>query len=252
MSGHSKWANIKHRKGAQDAKRAKVFTRLIRELTIAAREGGGDPESNSRLRSAITTARGSNMSNDTIEKAIKRGTGEGGGVVFEEVNYEGYGPGGVAILVECQTDNKNRTTAEVRHAFTKFNGNLGANGCVSYIFDRKGVIRLDGERCDLEAVMEAAIEAGAEDVGDEEGAIVVTTAMEDLNNVGKALTDAGLPLLSAELNYLPNTSVQVERKDALSLMKLINLMDDLDDVSNVSANFDMDDDLMAEIEEQLG
>ncbi len=252
MSGHSKWANIKHRKGAQDAKRAKVFTRLIRELTIAAREGGGDIEANPRLRSAVTTARGSNMPNDTIEKAIKRGTGEGGGIIIEEVNYEGYGPGGVAILVECQTDNKNRTTAEVRHAFTKYGGNLGANGCVSYIFDRKGVIRLDGERCDLEAAMEAAIEAGAEDVEEEDGIIVVTTAMEDLNTVNTALTEAGLPVQSAELNYIPNMTVKVEKKDAMSLMKLINLMDDLDDVSNVSANFDMDDDLLAEIEEQLG
>ncbi len=252
MSGHSKWANIKHRKGAQDAKRAKVFTRLIRELTIAARAGGGDIEANPRLRSAVTTARGSNMPNDTIEKAIKRGTGEGADYVIEEINYEGYGPGGVAILVECQTDNKNRTTAEVRHAFTKYNGNLGANGCVSYIFDRKGVIQLDSERCDLDVAMEAAIEAGAEDVEAEGGTIVVTTAMEDLHVVDKILTDAGLPVTSSELTYIPNMTVKVEGSDATGLMRLINFMDDLDDVSHVSANFDMDDDLFAEIEEQLG
>lgn len=251
MSGHSKWANIKHRKGAQDAKRAKEFTRLIRELTIAAREGGGDADANPRLRSAITTARGSNMPNDTIEKAIKRGTGEGSDLIIEEINYEGYGPGGVAILVECQTDNKNRTTAEVRHAFTKFSGNLGANGCVSYIFDRKGVIELDSAACDLEQAMESAIEAGAEDVEEEEGLIMVTTAMGDLHTVAAALADAGLPVKSSGLTYIPNTNVQVERKDALTLMKLINFMDDLDDVSNVVANFDMDDDLMAEIEELL-
>jgi len=190
MAGHSKWANIKHRKGAQDAKRAKIFTRLIRELTVAARQGGGDPESNPRLRAAMTTARGSNMPNDTITKAIKRGTGEIAGMVIEEVNYEGYGPGGVAILVECQTDNKNRTTAEVRHVFTKFNGNLGANGCVSYLFERKGMVVLDGTRCDLEAAMDAAIEAGAEDVEEEGEVISVTTAMEDLHAVSAALHEA--------------------------------------------------------------
>ncbi len=251
MSGHSKWANIKHRKGAQDAKRAKVFTRLIREITISAREGGGDTETNPRLRSAITTARGSNMANDTIEKAIKRGTGEIAGMIIEEIRYEGYGPGGVAILVECATDNKNRTTAEVRHVFTKYNGNLGANGCVSYIFDRKGQISLDGERCDFDTVMDAAIEAGAEDVEQEGPVITVTTAMADLHAVSNALTGAGLPVRSSELANVPNISVRVEERDALSLMKLITAMDDLDDVSAVSANFDMDDALLAEIEDKL-
>ena len=251
MAGHSKWANIKHRKGAQDAKRAKIFHRLIREITVAARQGGGDPDANPRLRSAITSARGSNMASDTIDKAIKRGTGEIDGMVIEEVNYEGYGPGGVAILVECQTDNKNRTTAEVRHVFTKFNGNLGANGCVSYIFDRKGMIVIDGERCDLETAMDAAIEAGAEDVEEAEGLITVTTAMEDLHTVNKALAEAELPVTSAELAQIPNTTVKVEGGDATTLMKLITHMDDLDDVSQVFANFDIDDDLMAEIEEKL-
>ncbi|MGD9548476.1 MAG: YebC/PmpR family DNA-binding transcriptional regulator [Candidatus Krumholzibacteriia bacterium] len=251
MSGHSKWANIKHRKGAQDAKRAKVFTRLIREITISAREGGGDPETNPRLRAAITTARGSNMANDTIEKAIKRGTGEIAGMIIEEIRYEGYGPGGVAILVECATDNKNRTTAEVRHVFTKYNGNLGANGCVAFIFDRKGQITLDGGRCDFDSVMDAAVEAGAEDVEQDGSVITVTTAMGDLHAVSKALTGAGLPVQAAELANVPNTSVKVEEKDALSLMKLITAMDDLDDVSAVSANFEMDDELMAEIEEKL-
>lgn len=251
MAGHSKWANIKHRKGAQDAKRAKVFTRLIREITVAARQGGGDPESNPRLRSAITTARGSNMPNDTIEKAIKRGTGDMDGVIIEEVNYEGYGPGGVAVLVECQTDNKNRTISEVRHCFSKYNGNLGANGCVSYIFDRKGVIVLDGERCDMDSVEEAAIEAGAEDIEQDGDIITVTTEMADLNTVTAALTEAGLPVTSSELQQIPNTLSKVEEKDALTLMKLINHMDDLDDVSNVYANFDIDDEVMAKIEESL-
>ena len=251
MAGHSKWANIKHRKGAQDAKRAKVFTRLIREITVAARQGGGDPESNPRLRSAMYAGRSSNMPNDTIEKAIKRGTGELDGMIIEEVNYEGYGPGGVAILVECQTDNKNRTTAEVRHAFTKFGGNLGANGCVSYLFERKGQIALDPTQTDLETVMDAAIEAGAEDVEEEDGVILVTTAMEDLHVVNKALTDAGLPVTGAELAQVPATLIKVEGQEALTLMKLVTLMDDLDDVSQVSANFDIDDALMAEIEEKL-
>jgi YebC/PmpR family DNA-binding regulatory protein len=251
MSGHSKWANIKHRKGAQDAKRAKVFTRLIREITVAARQGGGDAEANPRLRSAMITARNSNMPNDTITKAVKRGTGEIEGMIIEEINYEGYGPGGVAILVECQTDNKNRTTAEVRHTFTKFNGNLGANGCVSYLFERKGMIVLDGERCDLEAAMDAAIEAGAEDVEEDGGIISVTTAMEDLNAVSSALAEAGLPVTGTELTQMPATSIKVERSDALTLMKLITHMDDLDDVSSVSANFDIDDEVMAEIEDKI-
>lgn len=251
MAGHSKWANIKHRKGAQDAKRAKVFTRLIREITVAARQGGGDAESNPRLRSAVLTARGSNMPNDTIEKAIKRGTGDLDGMIIEEITYEGYGPGGVAILVECQTDNKNRTIAEVRHCFGKFAGNLGSSGCVTFIFDRKGVIMLDGERCDLETVMDAAIDAGAEDVEEEGGMISVTTAMEDLHTVSKSLAEADLPVTSTELAQVPNTLTKVEEKDALTLMKLITHMDDLDDVSQVSANFDIDDELMAQIEESL-
>ncbi len=251
MSGHSKWANIKHRKGAQDAKRAKVFTRLIREITVAARQGGGDAEANPRLRSALLAARGANMPNDTMDKAVKRGTGELGDLIIEEINYEGYGPGGVAILVECQTDNKNRTTAEVRHCFTKFNGNLGSNGCVSYLFERKGMIMLDGERTDLETVMDAAIEAGAEDV-DEDGTLIsVTTAMEDLHNISGALSDADLPVTSTELVQIPSTSIKVEGGDAMTLMKLVTHMDDLDDVSQVSANFDIDDDVMAEIEDQL-
>ncbi len=251
MAGHSKWANIKHRKGAQDAKRAKVFTRLIREITVAARQGGGDAEANPRLRSAINAGRSANMPNDTTDKAIKRGTGELGDLIIEEINYEGYGPGGVAILVECQTDNKNRTTAEVRHTFSKYNGNLGSNGCVSYLFERKGMILLDGERTDLETAMEAAIEAGAEDVEEDGGMIAVTTAMEDLHAVSKELSDAGLPVTNTELAQIPSTLIKVEGNDATTLMKLVTHMDDLDDVSQVSANFDIDDDLMAEIEEKL-
>ncbi|MBK9473120.1 MAG: YebC/PmpR family DNA-binding transcriptional regulator [bacterium] len=251
MSGHSKWANIKRRKGSQDAKKAKVFGRLIREITVAARQGGGDPEGNPRLRAALVAARLANMTNDTVEKAAKRGAGELEGQVIEEIAYEGYGPGGVAIIVETQTDNRNRTTAEVRHAFTKFGGNLGATGCVSYMFERKGVITIDGEDTTLEAVMEAAIEAGAEDVEDDEGTITVTTAMEDMHTVNAGLTAAGLAITSANLMPVPGSYIKVEGDEAVTLMKLISYMDDLDDVARVVANFDIDDATMAAIEDQL-
>jgi YebC/PmpR family DNA-binding regulatory protein len=252
VAGHSKWANIKHRKSAQDAKRAKVWTRLIREVTIAARVGGGDPDANPRLRAAVTTARANNMPNDTVEKAIKRGTGDLDGVTYEEINYEGYGPGGVALLVETQTDNKNRTAAEVRHAFTKYNGKLGSTGCVSYLFTRKGLIVVGNEDdtgVDVEKVMEVAIENGAEDVEEAEGSVVVTTAFEDLHQVSTALTDAGLPVQSAELVMEPSTEVKItDEQEAAGVLRLVNVLDDLDDVSRVSANFDIDDDLMARLE----
>lgn len=251
MSGHSKWANIKRRKGAQDAKKAKVFGRLIREITVAARQGGSDPEGNPRLRAALIAARLANMTNDTVEKAAKRGAGDLPGQVIEEIAYEGYGPGGIAIMVECQTDNKNRTTAEVRHAFNKFGGNLGANGCVGYLFERKGIITLDAEGTSLDVVMEAAIEAGAQDVEEEDGTITVTTAMEDLHTVNAELTKAGLTATSANLMPVPSTYIKVEGDEALALMKLITFMDDLDDVARVSANFDIDDETMAAIEDQL-
>lgn len=258
MSGHSKWSTIKRHKGAQDAKRARIFGRLIREITVAAR-GGADPDGNPRLRAAILAARAANMTNDTLEKAIKRGSGGDDGAVVEEVSYEGYGPGGVAILVECQTDNKKRTTADVRHVFTKFGGNLGANGCVSYMFERKGIITLDGGRTTLDAVMEAAIEAGAEDVeqdvapdtDDGGNVITVTTALEDLHAVNAQLTAAGLPVTSANLMPVPSSTTKVAGDEAVTLMKLINHMDDLDDVARVSANFDIDDETMAAIADQL-
>lgn len=250
MSGHSKWSTIKRHKGAQDAKRARIFGRLIREITVAAR-GGADPDGNPRLRAAILAARAANMTNDTLEKAIKRGAGGDDGAVVEEVSYEGYGPGGVAIMVECQTDNKKRTTADVRHVFTKFGGNLGANGCVSYMFERKGIITLEAEAVDFDAVMEAAIEAGAEDVQVEDGTITVTTALEDLHAVNAQLIAAGLPVTSANLMPVPGTFIKVEGDEAVALMKLISHMDDLDDVARVSANFDIDDETMAAIEGQL-
>jgi YebC/PmpR family DNA-binding regulatory protein len=248
MSGHSKWNTIKRKKAVKDASRSKVWSRLIREITVAAREGGGDPDGNARLRLAVQAAKSANMPGDTMEKAIKRGTGELEGVVFEETSYEGYGPGGVAILVECQTDNKNRTTAEVRHVFTKYNGKLGSSGCVAYLFDRRGMILLDGGRCDVNTAMEAAIDAGAEDVTEEDGSIVVTTSMEDLHAVSQALSRVGLPVKSAELTRVPQTSVKVAGTDARTLLNLIEALDDLDDVSSVSANFDIDDRELAELD----
>jgi YebC/PmpR family DNA-binding regulatory protein len=250
MSGHSKWSTIKRKKAATDAKRSKAWTKVIREITIAAREGS-DPEANPRLRAAITAAKSANMPNDTIDKAIKRGSGGSEGVVIEEINYEGYGPGGVAILVECQTDNKNRTAAEVRHVFTKYGGKLGAAGCVSYLFTRKGLVAIDAQRCDLDSAMDAAIDAGADDVVDEGDSIAVYTTMENLHAVDAALRAAGLPVQSSELVQEPSTTVQIDRDDAAGVLRLITNLDEIDDVSTVSANFDIDDELLAELNDEL-
>lgn len=250
MSGHSKWSTIKHKKGAKDAQRSKLWGRLIREVTIAAR-GGGDPEANPRLRLAVSSARAANMPKDTIEKAIKRGSGGMDGVVYEEISYEGYGPGGVAVFVDTQTDNRNRTAAEVRHVFTKYNGNLGSTGCVGYLFERKGLILIDAEATDIDTVMEAAIEAGAEDVEEENGSLVVTASFSDYAKVLQALQDSGMPITSSELTRIATTETKVAGKDAETLMKLINALDDLDDVSAVSANFDIDDEELAAIEENI-
>ncbi|MBU0742856.1 YebC/PmpR family DNA-binding transcriptional regulator [bacterium] len=251
MSGHSKWSTIKRKKGAKDAARSKIWSRLAREVIVAAKIGGGDQEANARLRSAILAAKAANMPNANIERAIKRGTGEIEGAVYEEVNFEGYGPGGVAVLVETQTDNRNRTTSEVRHVFTRYNGNLGTNGCVSYLFERKGYVTLDASRVDMDTAMEAAIEIGAEDVEQEGDAIYVCTSFTDLNNVLQSLQDQGMPVSESEIVQEPTTTVRISGKDALTLMKLISAMDDLDDVSHVSANFDIDEAEMAEILENL-
>jgi YebC/PmpR family DNA-binding regulatory protein len=247
MSGHSKWSTIKHKKAATDAKRAKIWSRIIREITIAAR-GGSDPEGNPRLRAALLSGKAANMPKDTVEKAVKRGAGELEGAVYEEITYEGYGPGGVALMVETQTDNKNRTAAEVRHVFNKYGGKLGSAGCVAYLFERKGLIALDGEKIEVDKVMEAAIEAGAEDVEESGGAIAVTTAMEDLHTVASALSEAGLPVTRTELVLEAAMTVKVGEDDARALLRLIEFLDDLDDVSNVSANFDIDDEILAKLE----
>jgi YebC/PmpR family DNA-binding regulatory protein len=250
MSGHSKWSTIKRKKGAIDAKRGKVFTRLIKEITVAARGGGGDPEGNPRLRSAIATAKTENMPKDNIARAIKKGTGEIAGEVYDEIMYEGYGPGGVAILVECLTDNRNRTVADVRHYFAKNNGNLGESGCVAYMFDKKGLILVDKSTVEEEVLMDAALEAGAEDVVEEESEFQIFTAPEDFDEVRGALETAGIGFLDASVSMIPQNTVEVvDEKIARALMKLMESLEDHDDVQNIYANFDIDDDLMEQLSE---
>ena len=247
MAGHSKWANIQHRKKAQDAKRGKLFTKLIREITVAARMGGGDPEANPRLRAAVDKALAGNMTKDTIERAIKRGSGDTDGDNYEEVRYEGYGPNGVAVMVDCLTDNRNRTVSEVRHAFTKSGGNLGTDGSVAYLFTKTGVISF-APGADEDAIMEAALEAGAEDVvSNDDGSIDVTTAPEDFMDVKDALTAAGLESVNAEVTMNPSTTVDLGLDDAQKVMRLIDMLEDLDDVQNVYTNADFSDEVMAQL-----
>ena len=246
MAGHSKWANIRFRKGAQDAKRGKIFTRLIREITIAARLGGGDPAANPRLRTAIDKALGQNMPKDNIERAIKRGTGELEGVNYEEARYEGYGPGGVAVLVDCTTDNKNRTVSEVRHAFTKNGGNLGTDGSVAYLFNEIGVLSYPAGS-DEDAIMEAALEAGAEDVvADDDGAVEVQTSMEEFAAVRDAMVNAGFEPEVAELTQRASTDIALNIDDGEKMLKLLDMLEELDDVQNVYSNADFPDELLAQ------
>lgn len=246
MAGHSKWANIRFRKGAQDAKRGKIFTKLIREITIAARSGGGDPAANPRLRLAIEKAKAQSMPKDNIERAIKRGTGELEGASYEEVRYEGYGPGGVAVMVDCLTDNRNRTVAEVRHAFSKYGGNLGADGSVAYLFSQVGQLGFPAGS-DEERIMEAAIEAGASDVvTNEDGSIEVLTAPEDYEAVRDAMQAAGLEPETAEVTMRAATKVRIEGQQAESFLKLLDVLDELDDVQNVYSNADIPEELLEE------
>ncbi len=246
MAGHSKWANIKHRKGAQDAKRGKIFTKLIKEITVAAKIGGGDPEANARLRTAIDKAKNENMPKDTIDRAIKKGTGDLDMVNYEEGTFEGYGPGGVAVIVEFMTDNRTRTVADVRHIFTKHNGSLGVNGSVSFLFDRKGLIAFNTEQ-DFDAIFEAALEAGAEDVKDEGDAYEVITDPLNFMEVRDALGAKGLTWESAEITMIPQTMVKVEGKQAEQMLKMMDKLEDNDDVQNVYANFDISDDDIAQV-----
>ncbi|HKJ04891.1 MAG TPA: YebC/PmpR family DNA-binding transcriptional regulator [Geopsychrobacteraceae bacterium] len=246
MAGHSKWANIKHRKGAQDAKRGKVFTKLIKEITVAARIGGGDFETNPRLRLAVDKAKQANMPKDNIERGIKKGTGDLDGVTYEEGIFEGYGPGGVAVIVEFLTDNRTRTVADVRHAFNKYGGSLGVSGSVAFMFDRKGQIAFDEEN-DFDAIFEAALEAGAEDVKEEDGAIEVLTDPAEFETVKNNLDEQGLVSRSAEITMIPQNMTAIEGKQADSLMKMIDVLEDNDDVQNVYANYDISDEEMERI-----
>jgi len=245
MAGHSKWANIKHRKAAQDAKRGKVFTKLIRELVIATKQGGPAPEDNPRLRTAIDKALGSNMTRDTIDRAVARGAGTNEADNMEELTYEGYAPGGIAVLVEVMTDNRNRTVAEVRHAFSKRNGNLGTDGSVAYLFTRKGQITF-APGADEGQVMDIALEAGAEDmVANDDGSLDVTTAWEELGDVKAALEEAGLTPEDAEVTMIASTTVPVDADGAEKIMAMVDALEDLDDVQNVYTNVDIPDEVLA-------
>ncbi len=247
MAGHSKWANIKHRKAAQDAKRGKIFTKLIREIVVAAKMGGADQDSNPRLRDAVSKALGQNMKKDTVENAIKRGAGADNSENYDEIRYEGYGPSGVAVMVDCLTDNRNRTVSEVRHAFTKAGGNLGTDGSVSYLFTKIGMMSFP-VGSDEDAIMEAALEAGAEDVvTNDDGSIEVTTAWEEFTDVKEAMVAAGFEPEVAEITQKPSTSVDLGVDDAQKILRLVDTLEDLDDVQNVYSNADFSDEVMAQL-----
>lgn len=243
MSGHSKWATIKHKKGAADAKRGQMFTKLIKEISIAARMGGGDPESNPRLRTAMLKARASNMPKDNIDRAIKKGTGELEGVNYEELIYEAYAPGGIAILIEVLTDNKNRAAADIRNILNKAGGSLATSGAVSRLFQRKGVIVYDGEKYTEDQIMEAGLEAGAEDVKAEDGIIEVNTSPEDFVNVADALQKTGLESTNAEIDMIPDAYISIDKEAALKVVKLVERLEENDDVQNVYHNLEIPEDL---------
>ena len=247
MSGHNKWSTIKHKKGAADAKRGKVFSKLIKELTIAARMGGGDPDGNPRLRTALNAARNANMPKDNIERAIKRGTGEIEGVSYEEVNYEGYGPGGVAVMVEALTDNKNRTVAELRHIFDKYNGNLGETGCVNWLFQKKGMVVISSKGLTEDEVMELAMENGAQDIVAEEDTFEIEVEPADFEVVRKAVEDKGWKIELAEITMVPQNTVKLEGKKAEQMLKMMDALDDHDDLENVYANFDISEEEMMNV-----
>jgi YebC/PmpR family DNA-binding regulatory protein len=247
MAGHSKWHNIQHRKGAQDAKRGKLFTKLIREITVSARTGGGDPTSNPRLRAAIDKALSNNMTRDTVDRAVKRGSGELEAENYEEVVYEGYGPNGVAVLVECLTDNRNRTVSEVRHAFSKHGGNLGTSGSVAYLFSKIGLLTYP-KGSDEDAIMEAALEAGADDVvTNDDGTIDVTTPFEAFMGVKEAMSEAGFPPEHADVIMQATTNVDMDLDNAQTIVKLVDMLEDLDDVQNVHTNADFSDEVMDQL-----
>ena len=248
MAGHSKWANIQHRKGRQDAKRGKLFTKLIREITVAAKLGGGDPDANPRLRAAIDGAKSQSMPKDTIERAVKRGAGGDDSGNLEEIRYEGYGPGGVAVMVDCMTDNKNRTVAEVRHAFSKCGGNLGTDGSVSYLFNKVGLISYPAG-ADEDVLMEAALEAGAEDVvTNDDGSIDIITGPDDLVDVKDSLLGANLEPENAEVTMQASTSSALEQKSAETMLRLLDMLEDLDDVQKVYSNAEISEEILAQLD----
>ncbi|MSP36868.1 MAG: YebC/PmpR family DNA-binding transcriptional regulator [Deltaproteobacteria bacterium] len=247
MSGHSKWSTIKHKKAAKDAKRGKVFTKLIKEITVAARMGGGDINANPRLRTAVLTARGSSMPSDNIERAIKKGTGELEGVTYEEIQYEGYGPGGAAIIAQVLTDNKNRTVSEIRRLFSKHGGNMGETGCVSWMFEKKGIIGIDKSQIDEDRLMSIVLDAGAEDVRDEDEIFEVVTQPEDFATVKERLDQEKIAVTSAHVTLVPKNTVDIDAKHVEQILKLSEELEDHDDVQNVSANFNISDELIEKV-----
>ena len=247
MSGHSKWSSIKHKKGALDAKRGKIFTKLIKEITVAARIGGGDPDGNPRLRTAILAAKGQNMPGDNITRAIKKGTGELEGVQYEEVNYEGYGPGGAAIFLEAMTDNKNRTVSEIRAALGKAGGNLGENGCVAWMFEQKGLITVKTESKDEDELMELAIDAGADDMQTVDDYYEITTTVENFESVRTTLEKSNITIETSEVTRIPANMVAVDEKKGKALLKLMDILDEHEDIQKAYSNFDIPDDVMTAI-----
>jgi len=249
MAGHSKWANIKHRKGAEDAKRGKIFTKLTKEIIVAARMGGGDPNANPRLRAAIQSAKSNNLPKDKVERAIKKGTGELEGVNYEETNYEGYGPGGAAVLVESMTDNKNRAVSEIRHIFSKHGGKLGENGCVDWMFDKKGWIAVNKSNTDEETLMTVALDAGAEDIREEDQHnYEIITPPDAFENVKAALTEAEIPYENDEVTMLPQSYINLSGKEAEQMYRLMDALDDNDDVQKVYTNADIPEEVIAEMQ----
>tara|TARA_B100000214_G_scaffold88374_1_gene60799 strand:+ start:1123 stop:1869 length:747 start_codon:yes stop_codon:yes gene_type:complete len=248
LAGHSKWANIKHRKGRQDAKRGKIFSVLIRELTVAAKLGGGVTDDNPRLRTAVDKALAANMTKDTIERAIQRGAGGLEGENLEEVSFEGYGPGGIAIIVESMTDNNNRTVAEVRHAFTKSGGNLGTNGSVSYLFEKKGIITASSNQ-DSDNIMEISIEAGAEDIElNEDETVTISSSPEDFENIKKSLLENEIDIDDSEISLIPETTIQADLETSLKVYKLLEMLEDLDDTQNVTSNIEFADGMLDQLD----
>jgi YebC/PmpR family DNA-binding regulatory protein len=245
MSGHNKWSTIKHKKAKTDAIRGKIFTKIIKEITVAARNGGGDENTNAALRSAVSAAKAANMPSANIDRAIKKGTGELPGVSYESVTYEGYGPGGTALLIETLTDNKNRTVADIRHHLSKYNGNLGESGCVSWIFEKKGVIILKETQISEDELMELVLDAGADDLKKDDDLVEIVTSPSTFEQVKKAIEDKKIPIDTAEVTMHPKNTIKLKGKEAEQILKLMNLLDDMDDVNNVYSNFDID---MAELQ----